>query len=77
MTIFFEMTIKKCVNFFRLFHFTKVLTKPSLKGSASLSNIMHSLSPFRPKLISGPCQFGKSISNLKVVEEKIIIVFQL
>ena len=42
MTITFEMAIKKCVNFFRLFQFTKVLTKPSLKGSASLSNIFHS-----------------------------------
>ena len=42
MTIIFEMAIKKRVKFFRLFHFTKVLTKPSLKGSASLSNILHS-----------------------------------
>ena len=42
MTITFEMGIKKCVNFLRLFHFSKVLTKPSLKGSASLSNILHS-----------------------------------
>ena len=31
MTIAFEMAIKKCVKFFRLFHFTKVLTKPSLR----------------------------------------------
>ena len=28
--------------FLGFFHFTKVLTKPSLKGSASLSNILHS-----------------------------------
>ena len=42
MAITFEMAIKKCVKFFRLFHFTKVLTKPSLKGLASLSNILHS-----------------------------------
>ena len=42
LTITFEMAIKKCVNFFRLFHFTKVLTKHSLKGSTSLSNIVHS-----------------------------------
>ena len=42
MTITFKMAIKKCVKFFRLFHFTKVLTKPILKGSASLSNILHS-----------------------------------
>ena len=41
MTIIFEMAIKKRVNFFGLFHFTKVLTKPSLKGWASLSNILH------------------------------------
>ena len=42
MTITFEMAIKKCVEYFRLFHVTKVLTKPSLEGSASLSNILHS-----------------------------------
>ena len=46
MTIIFEMAIKKCVKFFRLFHFTKVLTKPSLEGSASLSNILHSTVSF-------------------------------
>ena len=28
-------------NFLGFFNFTKVLTKPSLKGSASLSNILH------------------------------------
>ena len=42
MTITFEMAIKKCVKYFWLFRFTKVLTKPSLKGSASLSSILHS-----------------------------------
>ena len=42
MTIILEMAIKKRVKFIRVFHFTKVLTKPSLKGSASLSNILHS-----------------------------------
>ena len=41
MAIIFEMAIKKRVKFFRLFHFMKVLMKPSLKGSASLSNILH------------------------------------
>ena len=35
MTIIFEMAIKKVVKFFRLFHFTKVLTKPSLEGSVN------------------------------------------
>ena len=42
MTITFEMAIKKCVKFFKRFYFTKVLTKPSQKGSPSLSNILHS-----------------------------------
>ena len=37
----FEMAIKKHVNFFRLFHFTKVLVKPSLKGSGSLFKIYY------------------------------------
>ena len=46
MTIIFEMAMKKCVKFFRLFHFTKVLTIPSLEGSASLSNILHSTVSF-------------------------------
>ena len=41
MTIIFEMGIKKRDKFFRPFHFMKVLTKPSLKGLASLSNILH------------------------------------
>ena len=41
MTIIFEMAIKKRVKLFWLSHFTKVLTKPSIKGSASLSNIVH------------------------------------
>ena len=40
------MTIKKRVKFYRLFHFTKVLRKPSLKGLASLSNILHSIINF-------------------------------
>ena len=40
MAIIFEMEIKKRVISFRLFHFMKVLTKPSLKGSASFSNII-------------------------------------
>ena len=36
------MAIRKSVKFVRLFHFKKVLTKPSLKGSTSLSNnILH------------------------------------
>ena len=42
MTITFEMAIKKCVKSLRLFHFTKAPTKPSLNGSARLSNILHS-----------------------------------
>ena len=42
----FEMAIKKRVKFFRLFHFTKVLTKPSHKGSTSLSNILHTIINF-------------------------------
>ena len=46
MAIIFDMAIKKHVNFFRLFHFTKVLTKPSLKGSASLSNLLHATIDF-------------------------------
>ena len=37
----FEMAIKKHVKFFRLFHFTKVLAKPSLKGLGILSKILH------------------------------------
>ena len=41
MTIIFEIAIKKHVKFLGFFHFTKVLTKPSLKGSASLSIILH------------------------------------
>ena len=52
MTIIFEMAIKKHVKFFRLFHFTKVLTKPSLKGSASLSNISHATINFSSKIVS-------------------------
>ena len=46
MTIIFEMAIKKRVHFFSLFHFKKVLTKPSLKGSASLSSILHATISF-------------------------------
>ena len=46
LSIIFEMAIEKLVNFFRLFHFMKVLTKPCLKGLASLSNIL------QPQLIS-------------------------
>ena len=38
-----EMAIKKRVKIFRVFHLTKVLTKPSLKGSTSLSNILHAI----------------------------------
>ena len=37
----FEMTIRNMSNFLDFFHFTKVLTKPSLKGSGSLSKILH------------------------------------
>ena len=38
------MAIKKCVKFLSFFfHFTKVLTKPTLKGLDSLSNILHSI----------------------------------
>ena len=40
MTIIFEMAIKKRVNFLG-FSFSKVLTKPNLKGLASLSNTLH------------------------------------
>ena len=40
MAIIFAMAIKKCV-IFGLFHFTKVLMQPSLKGSASLSDKLH------------------------------------
>ena len=40
MIIIFEMTIKKRVIFLKIIHFTKVLTKPSLKGSVSLSNVL-------------------------------------
>ena len=41
MTITFEMAIKKCVKIFRLFHFTKVLTKHSLKGQFVLHIAFH------------------------------------
>ena len=47
MTIIFEMVIKKRVKYFRLFHFTKVLTEPSLKGWVKLSNILHATIKFR------------------------------
>ena len=33
-------------NFLGFFYFTKVLTKPSLEESASLSNILHSTVSF-------------------------------
>ena len=46
----FKMAIKKIINFIRLFHYTKVLTKPSLKGSSSLSNKLPSLSNILPSL---------------------------
>ena len=45
MTIIFELAIK-CFKFVWLFHFTKMLTKQSLKESTNLSNI------FIPQLIS-------------------------
>ena len=38
MTIIFEMAIKKSVKTCRCFDFTKVLLKPNLKRSTSLSN---------------------------------------
>ena len=37
------MAIKICIEFFRLFHFTKVLMKRSLKGLVSLTNILHAI----------------------------------
>ena len=39
---YFRNGDKEMCQIFRLFHFTKVLTKLSLKGSASLYNILHS-----------------------------------
>ena len=42
MTCLFKMVIQKSVNFVRLFHVTKVLKNPSIKGLTSLSNnILH------------------------------------
>ena len=55
-------------NFLGFFHFTKVLTKPSLKGMASLSNILHftiNFSSSYNKIISDEVQ---SISSLLSME---------
>ena len=43
MTIIFEMTIKKCVKFFRFFHFTKVLTKPKVHKLKKMFKLMGNL----------------------------------
>ena len=68
MTITFEMALQKCVKFFRLFYFTKVLTKPSLKGLASLSNILHSKINFSSSYNIITSDEVQSISLLLIME---------
>ena len=43
---YFWIGDEEMCQIFKLFHFTKVFTKPSLKGSTSVSNIMHAIISF-------------------------------
>ena len=65
MACMFKMAIKKSINFNRLFHFTKELTKHSLKGSTSLSNILHAIICFH---------LSYNINQIRRCSVKIIII---
>ena len=71
MTITFENGDKEMCHFFRIFCFTKVLTKPSLKRSASLSNILHSTINFSSSYNKIRSDEVQSISLLLIIENSL------
>ena len=66
MTITFEMAIKKCVKCFRRFHFTKVLTKPSLTFELAVKKCVKFFRLFHfMKVLTKPSLKGSaSLSNI-------------